>query len=346
MISRSISSWSAVFWCAASLLTHVPATQAADVAKGMRDAANHYLASLSEEQTQQTRFDFAAEERLNWHFIPRERLGLPLREMDQAQRQLALNLLHSGMSYDGFTKAVTIMSLEKILWEMENHAPRRDPGGYFISIFGTPDTGKTWGWRVEGHHLSLNFTVVNGKNVAATPSFFGTNPGKVQEGPRKGLQVLASEENQARSLARSLSKEQQAKCIIATEAPKDILTKADRKVEALAQEGIRYADLDAAQKNRLMNLIQTYLKWHRPELQARDWEKIRRAGLDDIRFAWAGSLKVGEGHYYRIQGSTFLLEYDNTQNNANHVHAVYRDFDNDFGIDWLAKHHAETPHKN
>ena len=188
----------------------------------------------------------------------------------------------------------------------------------------------TWAWRVEGHHLSLNFTVVDGEVAGATPSFFGTNPGEVREGPRKGLRVLGAEEDLGRQLAKSLSEEQKAVAILPTAAPQDIITSANRHVQPLTPEGLPASRMTQAQRQNLSLLLSEYVSRHRPELAEMDMRRIQAAGLDKIHFAWAGGLEPGEAHYYRVQGPTFVMEYDNTQNNANHIHTVWRDFDQGF----------------
>jgi hypothetical protein len=257
-----------------------------------------------------------------------------------------MKLLRSGLSNHGYGTAMTVMSLETILKELEGPNSRmvRDPELYYISIFGKPDPKGTWGWRVEGHHLSVNFTIVKGEYVAGTPSFLGSNPAEVKEGPRKGLRALAEEEDTGRQLIKALTPEQREQAIFDKTAPKDIFTMAERRVKPLEQKGIAAAKLNGEQKHMLMQLIRAYVGRNRSELAKEDLRKIQEAGVDKIYFAWAGGTEKGDGHYYRVQGATFLLEYDNTQNNANHIHAVWRDFESDFGEDLLKKHYQETPH--
>jgi len=199
---------------------------------------------------------------------------------------------------------------------------------------------------VEGHHLSLNFTLTGGDKISATPSFLGTNPAEVKEGPRKGLRVLAAEEDLARTLVKSLNDEQKKGAILTNVAPKEIITAAERKVKPLETAGISASTLTHGQSEMLMNLIKEYVQRHRPDVAEVDLKKIHHAGIEKIHFAWAGGLERGEGHYYRIQGPTFLMEYDNTQDNNNHIHAVWRDFENDFGEDLLRRHYDQPPHNN
>jgi hypothetical protein len=307
----------------------------------MAEAANNLLASLTSEQSAKAVFDWKDGERFNWHFIPRERKGLPLRDMTPPQRHLAQALLASGLSSRGYGKAVTIMSLEQILHEMENNAPHRNPEMYFFSIFGKPAANGTWGWRVEGHHFSQNFTLVEGKEVSSTPSFLGTNPGEVRTGPRKGLRVLAVEEDLGRKLVQSLDDAQKKTAIYTNKAPADIITAANRKVTALTPAGIAAKDLNKAQNETLWSVVEEYVRRARPDVADKELDKIKKAGVEKITFAWAGETELGKPHYYRVQGATFLLEYDNTQNNANHAHCVWRDLENDFADDLLRKHYDQ-----
>lgn len=318
----------------------------AHVAEDMAAAANKFLAALSAEEKAKAAFEFKDQERVNWHYIPKERKGLPFREMNSEQQRLAHALIRSAMSQHGYAKATNIISLEAVLHELEGAGRRfpRDPGLYFISVFGKPAAKGAWGWRLEGHHLAINITVVNGKLVTGTPSFFGANPAEVRQGPRKGLRILAEEEDIARELIKSLSPEHRKAAIFSDTALKEIVTEAKRKVDPLEKTGIEAAKLSKEQKDTLLKVIKLYVERYRPELAEDDLVKIEKAGLDKVQFAWAGGLERGEGHYYRIQGPTFLMEYDNTQNNNNHIHTVWRDFDGDFGEDLLRKHYKEFAH--
>jgi hypothetical protein len=327
-------------------VARAPAHPAADE---MAAAANKFLATLKPEQKAKAVYpDVKAEARKQWHFIPTEmvtfgRKGLPFTEMTEDQRQLALALLRTSTSPGGFTKATNIMSLEAVLKQIEKPGRvDRNPILYFVSIYGQPDPKGTWGWRFEGHHLSLNFTVVDGKAFAGAPSFMGSNPAEVREGPRKGVRVLAREEDLARTLVRSLDAAQRAVAIYDQTAPKDILTGAAPSVSPLQPEGLSHAKLNADQQVLLKRLVEEYARRVRNDIAEPDLKRIADAGWDKVHFAWAGSVEPGKGHYYRVQGPTFLLEYDNTQNDANHVHAIWRDFKNDFGEDLLKKHYAEA----
>lgn len=323
-----------------------PAADSQVVAEEMGVAANNFLVTLSSEQAAKAGYSLNDNERFNWNFIPRERKGLPLKEMTPEQKHLAHALLSTALSHRGYLKASTIMSLEQVLRDLEQgRGPTRDPELYFVTVFGKPDSKGTWGWRVEGHHLALNFMVVEGKDISVTPSFLGSNPGEIREGPRKGLRVLGAEEDLARQLVKSLNEEQKKVAIYTNTAPREIITGNDRKAKALTPMGISAAKLNKAQTELLWEVIKEYVYRDRPELADQDLKRIEKGGTKNIYFAWAGSVEPKEGHYYRVQGPTFLLEYDNTQNNANHIHAVWRDFEHDFGEDLLRQHYERVPHE-
>ena len=328
---------------------HTHGSTIAKAAREMAAAADNLWDSLSSEQKAKAGFEFKDPLRYDWHFIPRPRKGLPLKEMAGEQRALAHALLASGLSQSGYIKAETIISLEQILASIEKgKGPVRDPELYFFNIFGKPgstDPKQPWGWRVEGHHLALNFTIVGDKGIAGGPTFMGTNPAEVRDGPREGLRVLGEEEELARKLVKSLNDDQRKKGVVQSEAPKDILSLALRKARPLEPAGILLPELDATQRELLNSIIVLYAERLRPELAADDLGKILKAGVDTIGFAWAGGMERGEPHYYRIQGPTFLIEYDNTQNNANHVHSVWREFKGDWGMDLLAMHYQAFPHR-
>jgi hypothetical protein len=327
-----------------SAIAHPDQVAAADMA----NAANAFLATLKPEQKAKASFKLDDANRTRWHFVPTEmhpRHGLSFREMTQEQQHMAYALLASVLSARGLQKTAQIMSLEQILHDANPKGRfARDPKWYFVSIFGKPSVKGTWGWRFEGHHLSLSFTVVDGHVGGLTPSFLGTNPGKVLDGPRKGLQVLASEEEIARALARSLNAEQRKVAVVDEKAPADIITKADRKARRLEPLGLAASEMNKKQFTQLWTLIEEYLRNYRPDLAEEGLKHLEGLDLKMIHFAWAGSLESGKGHYYRIQAPDFLIEYDNTQNGANHVHCVVRDLKRDFGADLLRQHY-EQHHK-
>jgi len=307
-------------------------------------AANAFVASLEPGQRDQALFPFEDAERLNWHFVPRARRGLPLKEMSPEQQRLARGILRAGLSRRGYLTASTIIELELVLRELGQNPAVRDPGLYYFSIFGTPSHLAPWGFRAEGHHLSLNFTLVGDTLIATSPAFFGADPARVRSGSRAGLRALADEEDIGRELVLSLDERQRARAIIATATPRDIVTGAAAQVQPLAPVGIRVAELRPDQAAILARLLDVYLGRMAEPLAERRRASLERTDLDQVAFAWAGSTRPGVAHYYRIQGPSFLVEYDNTQNNANHIHTVWRDFDGDFGRDLLREHYRAAPH--
>lgn len=318
-----------------------PALRAHEVATEMLQAAAQFRASLDAAQLKQATYPLTDAERENWNFVPIARQGLPFKRMSTDQQALGLALLRSGLSHTGTAKAQAIMQLELILKEAEKDTKgRRDPVQYFITLFGEPAASTSWGWRFEGHHLSFNFTVVDGKHVFFTPSFMGTNPAEVRSGPRRGERVLGEEEDAGFAFIESLDAEQRRAAVIAADPLKEIVTTNSKRVDPLSPAGIPARRLNPAQRARLESLVKLYLARWRPELAEETFGKIAAAGLDQLTFAWAGPVDRAKGRYYRIQGPTFLIEFDNFQNNFNHVHTVVRDFKGDFGRDLLAEHHA------
>jgi hypothetical protein len=322
--------------------SEIHSTETRNSATMMSEAAGAFINSLSPDQRAKATFAFEDEQRFDWHFIPRVRKGIPFKELDPPQRLLGSALLGAGLGQRGLIKAATTMSLETILRELEQgKGPVRDPELYFLSIFGDARSTKPWGWRVEGHHVSLNFALVEGKTIASTPTFFGANPAEVLQGPRTGLRALAPEEDLARLLIKSLDDKQRAQAVVAEKAPSDILSTNLRKAEPLKPAGLRTGKLGQKQQEILMTLLSEYASRHAPDIAAARLDRVRAAGPGNIFFAWAGGFEKGQGHYYRIQGPSFLVEYDNVQNNANHIHTVWRDFNSDFGVDELALHYKQ-----
>ncbi len=310
--------------------------------EAMAQAAGNFLSILPADQQAKATFPFDDKERLNWHFIPKERKGLPLKEMDAGQQALAQALLSSGLSAAGQGKANSIRSLEPVLRDQEKDTRgRRDALGYFVTVFGKPSSSENWGWRFEGHHLALNYNVIKGRAVATSPTFMGSNPAEIKDGPRKGFRVLAREEDLARELLMSLDAKQKPMALLSAEAPKDIVTAANVKVQPLDPKGIAASKLSKKQMDMLMTLVGEYAGNMPEDLEAARMEGVRKGGLDKIHFAWMGGPDRGQPHYYRVQGPSFLIEYDNTQNNANHVHSVWRDFNGDFGADLLMAHYQQ-----
>lgn len=317
-----------------------------DTANRMAEAATAFLASLRPDQAAKAQMVFDDEAaRRDWHYIPRERLGLSLKEMEAYQRDKAFVLLDTGLGEQARAKARTIINLEPILAEVEGPGRRfpRDPDLYDLVIFGMPGAETTWSWRFEGHHISVNYTIVNGSLVAPTPIFFGANPDQVRHGDREGLRALKEEQDLARDLLASLDGEQKKVAIISANAPHDILTRNVARVSDEIQiEGLLLKDMTTSQRNVAKTLIDVYVTRLPESIAEAQRHKLTLTSLDTAAFAWAGGVNRGEGHYYRLLGSTFLAEYDCTQNQANHVHAVWRDLKNDFGDDILKQHYQKN----
>jgi hypothetical protein len=308
----------------------------------MTQAANRFLEELTPQQREQAVFPLTSEERLRWHFVPNEtfpRKGLPFRGMTEAQKTRAHDLLKSGLSQRGYVTASSIIELENVLRAIETGGKMaRDPLDYQFSIFGTPGAKDAWGWRVEGHHLSLHFTIAGGRTVASSPTFTGTNPAEVRDGPKKGLRILAPLEDLARDLVTSLDGQQRAAAVINAVAPNDIVTSNKLDISPLTPPGLAGSALTAAQRDKLIQLITAYASIVADDLAADRLARVKATGPESVTFAWAGPLEKGAKHYYRVQGPSFLIEYDNSQNDGNHIHAVWRDFAGDFGRDLLREH--------
>jgi hypothetical protein len=315
----------------------------------MTKAAAHFLNGLDAKKRAVAQLEYASEHRVGWHFIPKdERKGLEVKRMTPAQRQAVHALLQSALSEVGYDQATKIMQLEALLHMLEGGKGSniRDPERYYVTIFGEPTGQSRWGLSFEGHHLSLNFVVEGDRVVSSTPQFFATNPGEVKgdipasdryPDIKQGVRVLAAEELMAFSLINSLDDAQQAVAIIAKKAPREIRAAGETHPPTAAAEGITAAKLNEKQQKQLRSLIGTYAGKMPYEVAAARLAAIDEAGFGKVHFAWAGALKEGVGHYYRVQGPTFLIELVNTQpdaagNPANHVHCVWRDTAGDFAL--------------
>lgn len=324
------------------------AIESPEIARELAVAAQRFLDAL--DPGMQAKYLFQDAERGNFHFFPIARRGVPLKQFKDGQRQLGYALMSAALSHVGNQKALTIMSLGDYL-RATDEAPNvyRDSDQYYFTLFGDPSPEGTWGYRVEGFHLSLNVTVVEGRWISVTPSFFGAIPATVPDGPRKGLQVLKQETELGRSLARSLTAEQREIGFgeipdFLTETVGGLITGNKRRIERGEPRGLVASEMTMLQREILMKLVREHIGRIRKELADQDLARIDRAGTENIHFLWAGGLEPGEPHHYLIQGPTFLIEYDNTQDDANHVHCVYRDFDHDFGdamLEHYHKHHHD-----
>jgi hypothetical protein len=319
------------------------AQQAEPAGMKMTRAAESFVSSLTGEQKQKALFDFQDQERINWHFVPLQdqkknstRKGLPLADMNNEQRMTALDLLKAGTSPSGDKTATTIMSLESILKELEKGgAMVRNPDWYFFSVFGKPAKSGRWGWRVEGHHLALNFVVDGGKIVASTPAFFGANPATVKDGPRKGLRTLPDAEDLARDLFKSLDEDQKKIAFEKTQFPE---IEQGKKAPAVGSpKGLEAEKLSDTQRQLLVRLVQAYADRMPSDIAAQEMNQVTEAGINKIHFAYAGSTENGEPHSYRVQGPTFVIEFlnvqdDSARNKANHIHSAWRNIKGDFGL--------------
>jgi hypothetical protein len=309
----------------------------------MTAAARSFLSTLDPGERQEATIAFNSAERLNWSYVPRPRRGLPLGRMRPATRAAATRLLRVALSEPGARKVDTIVSLEDVLRAIEGWSGR-DSGLYYVTVFGEPAERGAWGWRYEGHHLSLNWTILDGAMVGSSPQFLGANPADVRAGPWRGTRALAAEEDLARALLASLSPAQRSRALLAPTAPRDIVTGAARQAGIQERLGLPWPDLDATQQGLLLSLVQENAAVQATAVAESRLAKIRLE-LASVVFAWMGGSDRGEGHYYRIQGESFLVEYDNTQDGANHIHSVWREFHGDWGADALAAHYRAAAHR-
>ena len=318
----------------------------ADIAVSMAESARHFLRSLDSEGQNEANLAFGDENRYDWHYIPRpgERKGVAYKSMTPAQSRLAHRLMSTALSHEGLSKALGVMYLDQILFEIEKR-PVRDSELYYVTVFGDPASEGNWGWRVEGHHLSLNITIQDGEVISTSPMFMGANPARIRDGEAQaGLEVLADEQVLARQLLHSFDQSQLEGVVYANRAPRDIATREQRQANPGPPRGLSVREMTQVQADLLMRLIETYAYRLRPQLADLELAELRRADVREIHFGWAGESEFGEPHYYRIQGPTFLVEYDNVQNGANQIHSVWRDLTGDFGDDLLSKHYAGSPH--
>lgn len=292
---------------------------------------------------------FTEQARTDWHYTPRRRAGVAWRDMSPAQRQATTDLLRSALSARGLDKVRAVMALEIALRELETFGLSRDPENYAIAIFGEPSSAsRPWGWRIEGHHLSLHWTLRGDEYVATLPQFFGANPARVprdfSKGPRAGSRVLGEEEDRARALLSSLTAQQRAVVVFDARPYGDIVTRNAERVSPLEPKGIAFAHLSAAQQAQLLSLISAFAEHLKPEYAQARLARVHAGGLESLRFGWAGAVEPGEPYYFRIQGAGFLIEFDNS--GGNHIHSVWRDFDGDWGRDALGDHYRQAGPKH
>ncbi len=369
--------------------------EAADTIGRMSEAAANLVAVLNPEQSRQALFPMSDEtERRTWYYTPNLRNGLPMTDMEPLQQQVAYRLVASGLSQAGFTTATTIMSLENTLdlfegWrafsDPELGVRGRDPNRYYIALFGEPGGSDPWGWRFDGHHVVVQYTIVDSETLAPTPHFFGANPAESEFVGPGVLRPLAGEEDLARDLLFSFDDEELEQVLISEVPPDDIVhtnkpavldgalpkpgfimmnqpdtpeahaavaTRREKlgltpeRMEAIRYStteprGVAAAAMTVSQRELLQAVIDQYLDRLPEEIAEAESDRVADV-IDSVHFAWAGGFEHGEPHYYRLQGERLLIEYDNTQNDANHIHSVWRDPEGDFGVDLLAQHYAEA----
>jgi hypothetical protein len=322
------------------------------VAEAIGHAVSAWLDGLDAAQRASASFPFETPERFVWAYTPGTREGLAIGEMAPGQQAAAMAVVAASMSDRGAAEVEAVIALERVLGALEHASgrpgwQRRDPGLYWFAVFGDPAGGSPWSWRIGGHHVAIHLTMADGQVVGSAPSFLGANPATVPDGPAAGSRALTGEEDLARRLLAGLSASERRGAILDETAPADILSgNGPRARVDDVPTGIRFDELDRRGRAALEALVRHYLGRSRPEVADAEWQRIAAAGLGAVSFAWAGSELPGHGHYYAVRGPRFLIEYDNTQDGANHVHAVWRDLDNDWGEDLLATHlathHAET----
>ncbi len=334
--------------------TSTPMSLTGDAAAASAAYARTFVAMLPDSTRSVALRAFDNADRTRWFFIPTElipngRMGLVVSRMAPRERDVAFSLLHTALSDDGYRTARAIMANEAVLGKLESTMPGthliRDPERYFVTVFDTAAGYEPWGWRMEGHHLSVNVTGIGaGGLYVVAPLFMGANPHRIPSGPNAGARLLAAEEDVARTLLGSFSAEQRARAIVSDTTYGEMRTRNDPKARALPKEGIAAADMTEAQRTILRQLLTVYSNRMSPASARAQWQRIEEAGFGNLHFVWAGSSIIGKAHYYRIHGPTVLVEYDNSQNNANHSHTVWRDLEHDFGGDILRAHYEKHQH--
>ena len=302
--------------------------------------------SLDSVQKAKSVFPFDEMSRYDWHYLPPTiipRRGVCLKDLDSTQKKNIYALIKSFLSDKGFSRTQDIINNESYLKELEPDVTFRIPENHFIAFYGTPGKDSIWGWKFSGHHVALNFTIVNNQ-LAFTPIFFGVYPAEIKEGQNKGRRIIKDEEDIGFELINMLTSEQKEKAVFQKNAFRDIVSSNATHVGPLTPVGILAKDLTSQQKNILNKLIVCHLSSMPTNIAELRMKRIVSEDFNLLRFGWAGGLINGVPHYYRIQGKTFLIEFDNTTHNANHIHIVWRDFDGDFGVDLLNEHYKKSIH--
>ena len=305
-----------------------------------------FINSLTDVQKKKAVFAFDEMSRYEWHYLPATmiaRYGISIKEMDSIQKGNFYILLQAYLSNEGYTRTKNIMSLEYLLKGLEPNNPNRITENYFVAVYGNPGKDSIWGWKFSGHHAALNFTIVN-NHLAFAPFFFGVYPAEIKDGADKGKRIIKDEEDLGFELINLLTEKQKETALFQLKAFSDIVTTNAQQVGPLRPVGILAREMTHEQKTILNKLIVAYLSSMPNEIAQLRMKKVSSEDMDAIRFGWAGGEVQGKPHYYRIQGNTFLIEFDNTQNNANHIHTVWRDFNSDFGTDLLREHYHNAKH--
>lgn len=305
-----------------------------------------FINSLNSQQKAKTLFAFDDANRSDWHYFPassRLRNGIPMKDLNGDQKEKLNALLQKFLSKEGYNRTRSIMDLEYILQELQPNNSNRIPENYLVAFYGTPSKNDEWGWKFSGHHVALNFTMIH-DTIAFAPFFFGANPAVVQQGAKKGFRAIKEEEDLGLELINSFTTEQKQKAIFQARPFFDIVTSASRQVTPLQPVGMLVSEMSAVQYELLKKLVRSYLSsMPSPTAEVR-MKKIAKEDMNSLRFGWAGETERNKPHYYRIQGKTFLIEFDNAENNGNHIHLVWRDFNGDFGTDLLKEHYKNSKH--
>ena len=311
--------------------------------------AVEFIKTLNKDQKAKSTFPFDEMNRYNWHFVPSTmsaRDGISIKDMSPIQKKKLNELLHIFLSEKGYNKTQGIMSLEYVLKVLEPTNDHRVPENYYVAFYGEPGYDKVWGWKFGGHHIALNFTMIDDK-LAFAPFFFGANPGDVKDGPKKGYRALKNEEEFGFELLNALDVDQRKQAIFESNAFADNVTTNTPQASPLEEVGLMAQNMSSDQKIILEKLITAYLEAMPEKIALFRKNKIQKEDFENIRFGWAGETRIGAPHYYRVQGKSFLIEFDNTQNNANHIHTVWRDFNGaDYGLDLIRDHYLQGPHKH
>lgn len=311
---------------------------AGGLARRLAGAARSFLDSLEPDLRHEAHLHFQDAERRRWHYTPRQRAGLALADMGRPQAKAAHRLLAAGLRLESYAGAVAIMGLEEVLDVLEGGRADRHGGDYWVTVFGDPGEGDAWGWRFEGHHLSVNYTLT-GERVAATPLFLGANPAHVTSGSATVLRPLGREEDLALALLDALDEGQRARAVFSDEAPPDIVTgEQPGSPGGLEPRGVSGGDLSGDAARTLSALAATFVGRLPDELARPRLAELEATGAAALHFAWAGEVRLDRPHYYRLQGPGLLAELDDTEPGGNHVHTVLRDPDDDFGADALRAH--------